>query len=96
MFTCRWSYWGECAAARTTCSEWYECCKQRHLCEVHTGQLLNQLTVKGMKVFLTDDDDLEGVSELLDSGQCSREMLLLVLTDVLRKPLRYIYVYFTT
>jgi len=76
-----------------SCSGWYEHCKQRHLCEVHIGQLLNQLTVKGMKVFLTDDDDLEGVSELLDSGTCSREIMILVLTDVLRKPLRYIHVY---
>lgn len=62
-------------------------CKERHVCEVRTIRLLNQLAMRGIKEFLTDDDDLECVSELLDSGCCSREVLLLVLNDILRRPL---------
>ena len=58
------------------------------MCEVRTVRLLNQLTMRGMKEFLTDDDDLECVSELLDGGRCSMEVLLLVLNDILRKPLK--------
>ncbi len=83
---CRWGYWGECVAK--TPAEWYQLCRERHLCEVNTRRLLDQLTTRCMRLFLIDDDDLLCVSEWLATSSCSDAMLKCVLKDILQKPIR--------
>lgn len=81
----RWRYWGGFVA--TSPAAWYDLCRQRHICEVHARRLLTQLILKGVKVFLTDDDDLEEFGSLLQSQKCSPQMLDVILGDILRKPM---------
>ena len=69
-------------------TEWYELCRQRHLCEEHTLRLLNQLTARCIIVFLTDEDDLQSFSDFLARGVCPIPMLKCVLMEILKKTIR--------
>ena len=60
------------------------------MCEIHTHKIINQLTKKCMRVFLTDDDDLEGFSEFQERGIGSPQLIQCVLMEILRKPLRWV------
>ena len=55
---------------------------------MHTRKKLDILTRKSLKMYLTDEDDLECFSELIDDGTCASEIMLCVLTEILQKPMK--------
>ena len=84
---CRWRYWGRMNLSGFNFGEsgkgWYQLCRHRYLCEVHTHKMLVELMKKGYHVVHLSGDELDCFSDFLNRWGCPVEILLCVLDDIL-------------
>ena len=84
LYRIRWKYWGRVILSDVRESkDWYQLCRHRYLCEVHTLKILGELMKKGYHVIHLSGDELDCFADFLKEKECPKDVLLCVLDDVL-------------